>query len=87
MIGELYKFYYSKTRKQDPNNVLKDIENLYFINGYPRKLIISKISGLKERNFKPSKSRALRGEEIKNKPDRNCIISLTYTSHSCESIA
>ena len=63
------------------------MKNIYIENNYPQNLILRKISELKSRKFEPSQFRKIRDEEIKNHPERNCNISLTYTSPRCETIA
>ena len=60
---------------------------IYLQNGFPRRLNYNKIEELKKRDFQPSSLKQERENYIKNNPDKNFNLILTYSSRRCDSVA
>ena len=87
LIGEIYRAYNCTTNEQTLNLALKNLQEIFVLNQYPKNLIKNKICEIKNRNFGPNSNKALRLAD-KNNPDlRFFYLSLPYTSFRCSSIA
>ena len=86
LVGDLYRCHYTTTTNSDLENALNKMTQIYLRNGFPRRLIYDKINDLKKRNFCPSDFRRQRDEEIKNNPERNFNLILTYSSRRFDTV-
>ena len=60
LIGEIDRAYNCTTKEQTLNLALKNLQEIFVLNQYPRNLIKNKISEIQNRNFGPNPNKALR---------------------------
>ena len=63
------------------------MKKIEIFNGFPEKLIDTKIAEVKSKNFSPSTLSTDRIEEIQKFPERNHSFCIPYTSHRCQKIS
>ena len=86
LIGEIYRVKYCSSNNENLENSLKVLEEKFVKNGYPRKLVKSKISEVRERGFK-KKEREIDFEKEKHEnPDRFHTVCLNFTSERCSKV-
>ena len=85
LVNDLYRCKYTTTTTSELDIALNKVTQIYIENGFPRRLIYNKIDQLKKLNFQPSSFRQERENFIKNNPDNNFNLILTYSSRRCES--
>ena len=86
LIGEIYRVKYCSSNNENLEKSLKDLEEKFVANGYPRKLVKSKIIEVRERGFK-KKEREIDFEKEKHEnPDRFHTVCLNFTSERCSKV-
>ena len=86
LIGEIYRVKYCSSNNENLENSLKILEEKFVANGYPRKLVKSKITEVSERGFK-KKEREIDFEKEKHEnPDRFHTVCLNFTSERCSKV-
>ena len=86
LVGEIYRCNNTTTTEKDLSHALNDLKKIFIKNGYPERMINSKISEVKSRKFSPSPFKILRERDFEEHPERNANISLPFTSERCEKI-
>ena len=87
LVGHIYRCHYATTTERDFETALVEMKKVEMLNGYPEKLIDSKIIETKRKNFQPSDRSSKRREEIQTFPERNHRLCIAYTSHNCHNIS
>jgi hypothetical protein len=83
LCGEIHRHYNTNSNADDLEQSLAGLEDQFISNGYPQKLIRSKIREIKARNFQPRPKPA---ESVKI-PNSSYTIVLPFTSHRCENVS
>ena len=87
LSGEIFRCNYTNTTDIEREKALKKLKIKFLKNNYPEKLINTKITEIKNREFKPSEFRAIREKNITDNPEKFSNISIPYTDHRCAKIA
>jgi hypothetical protein len=85
--GEIYSAYHCTSNKANLNLASKNLEEIFVLNQYPRKLIKNKINGIEARNFGPNPDEELRLADENNPELKLFYLSIPYTSFRCSNIA
>ena len=86
LSGEIYRCNNTTTTDKNLDNALNNLKKRFIKNGYPEKMIIKKITEIKNKNFEPSTFKKLRADEMRDHPERNANIVLPFTHQRCEKI-
>jgi hypothetical protein len=87
LSGDIYRAFNCTSNEANLESALKNLEEMFLNNQYPKNLIKSKIAEIKDREFGPNPNKLLR-EADENNPDLQFFyMSLNYTSFRCSQIA
>ena len=85
--GEIYRAYHCTSNEVNLNLALENLEEIFVLNQYPRKLIKNKINEIKARDFGPNPNKELRLADENNPELTFFYLSIPYTSFRCSKIA
>ena len=85
--GEIYRAYHCTSNVENLNLALENLEEIFVLNQYPRKLVKNKINEIKARNFGPNPNKELRLADENDPEITFFYLSIPYTSFRCSKIA
>ena len=80
----MFRAKYCCSTETNLNEALSNLESIFLKNQYPKKLILNKISEVKNRNFSSKADKTEKNNEIRENQHRSYNLVLPYTSHVCE---
>ena len=86
LTGEIFRAKYCSSTENNFNEALSNLESIFLKNQYPKKLILNKISEVKNRNFSSKADKTEKNNEIRENQHRSYNLVLPCTSHACEKL-
>ena len=83
LIGEVYRVRYCSSNTENLESSLKILEDKFVNNGYPRKLVQSKVKEVRDRNFEKKVREVDYEKEKKEHPEKFHTVCLNFTSERC----
>ena len=83
LIGEIYRVRYCSSNDVNLEKSLKMLEEKFVLNGYPRKLVQSKIREVRDRKFQKKEREIDFEKEKRENPERFHTVCLNFTSERC----